>query len=299
MRLRLFVLSTLTTLLAAGCAGDPADAAGDDPSEDALAQSAAGSACAKVKGLAGEGKLEETNCGVSRGPKAEKKIALVFTAGYFCEGGPTFLDTLKQYNAKASFFIMSAAAKSTDAASKCSVVLPRLIEEGHYVGGHSNTHPDMVDRQGGKTIIARAKFDDEVKKNGDLLRSKGVRGSMRYWMPPSETFNEEIVQWSQEDGLTTVHMTACPETRGDYLPTTNAGGKYTNDAIIQRTLGCEAKDPNHLNGAVLFFHLGVGTARPEADKFHNAFPTLMKELVQRGYTFVRIDEMLDPVMGGG
>lgn len=298
MLIRSLTFALLCATSALGCASSPDGETADDSTEGALAEGATGTACTKVKALAQSGKLEETNCGVSRGPKTEKKIALVFTAGYFCEGGPTFLDTLKQYNAKASFFIMSAAAKSTDAASKCSVVLPRLIDEGHYVGGHSNTHPDMVDRQGGKTLVTRAKFDDEVKKNGDLLRTKGVRGSMRYWMPPSETFNEEIVQWSLEDGLSTVHMTACPETRGDYLPITSGGGKFTNDAIVQRTLGCETKDPNHLNGAILFFHLGVGTARPEADKFHNAFPTLMKELVARGYTFVRIDELLDPVMGG-
>jgi len=37
----------------------------------------------------------------------------------------------------------------------------------------------MVDRQGGKTLVTRAKFDTEIKRNVELLRSKGAKGAMR------------------------------------------------------------------------------------------------------------------------
>lgn len=275
-------------------------ACGSPTAEDDAAAAAATSSdyCERVKRLGQDGAVEQVNCGITRGPKAEKTIALVFTAGYFCEGGPAFLDTLKEHDAKASFFILSAAARAQDAASKCNVVMPRLVSEGHYVGPHSDTHPEMVDAQGGKTKVTRQKFDAEVKKNIDVLRGKGVTGNMRYWMPPSETFNDQLSQWSAENGLATVHLTDCPQTRGDYLSVASQGGKFSNDAILKRVFDCEAKDPSHLNGAILFFHLGVGTAREDKDKFHNAFPTLMKTLVADGYKFVRIDEMLDATAGG-
>ena len=65
---------------------------------------------------------------------------------------------LAKHGGHASFFILSAAAKSQDLASKCSVVMPRLLAEGHYVGPHSDTHPDVVAAQGGRTTITREKL---------------------------------------------------------------------------------------------------------------------------------------------
>jgi peptidoglycan/xylan/chitin deacetylase (PgdA/CDA1 family) len=250
--------------------------------------------CARVRRAAADGRVEQTDCGISRGPKSEKKIALVFTAGSFCEGGPTFLDTLQQYRSKASFFLLSEAVRTKDPASKCPEVLPRLVREGHYVGPHSDTHPDLVDRQGGRTTIARRAFDGELERSIEALRGVGVTGPMRYWIPPSETFNEEIAEWSAERGFVTVHLTDCPRTRGDYLPVDARGGIFSNTAILTRVSACAASDG--LRGAILFFHLGIGPNRAEPDKFHHAFPALMQKLVDDGYTFVRIDELLDPVM---
>lgn len=288
---------TLAACAALGCSSEASEEAGDeDESSVGALSEAAGRYCGEVKRLASEGKLEQLDCGITRGPKTEKKIALVFTAGYFCEQGPAFLDALAQYRAKASFFMLSPAAKGGDAASKCGVTMPRLVSEGHLVGLHSDTHPDMVDRQGGATKVTREKFDKEISKNTEVLRSKGVQGDIRYWMPPSETFNTEIATWSADKGLRTVHMTECAQTRGDYLPVTAQGGKFTNDAILKRVLSCASSDPNGLNGAILFFHLGMGTARADADKFQAVFPEMLKKLTDAGYAFVRVDELLDPVL---
>jgi peptidoglycan/xylan/chitin deacetylase (PgdA/CDA1 family) len=281
--------------LSVAACGEPASEDVDDESGAAAVTSSA--YCTKVGGLARDGKLEQIDCGISRGPKTEKKIALVFTAGYFCEGGPTFLDTLKQHDARASFFLLSAAAKTQDAGSKCNVVVPRLVREGHYVGPHSDTHPDIVDRQGGTTKVTKEKLATEIRRNVEVLRSKGVTGDIRYWMPPSETFNAETAAWSAENGLFTVHLTDCPQTRGDYLPASTRNGFFSKDAIANRVVECAARGPSGLNGAILFFHLGVGTSRPENEKFHLAFPAMMQKLVDQGYSFVRIDELLDPILG--
>jgi len=289
-------LSVLTLAFLPACGAE--EATGEDVDPTAAQAASAGAYCDGVARLARDGSVEAVNCGIARGPKADKRIALVFTAGYFCEGGPTFLDTLAKYDAKASFFLLNAALKSQDKAAKCNVVVPRLISEGHYLGPHSATHPEMVDRQGGATKVTKQKFDQEMNDNVAVLRAKGVTGAMRYWIPPSETYNDQISAWSAERGFVTVHMNECPQTRGDYLPITSRGGAFKNDAIVKRVFECEERDPNGLNGSVLFFHLGVGTAREDADRFHHAFPAMMKRLTDDGYKFVRIDELLDGKLQG-
>jgi peptidoglycan/xylan/chitin deacetylase (PgdA/CDA1 family) len=253
--------------------------------------------CERVRRLARDGAIEQAECGVTRGPKLEKKVALVFTAGSFCEGGPTILDALKAHGAKASFFLLTETTRTTDPASMCPVVVPRLAREGHYVGPHSDTHVDLVDRQGGRTTIDRARFDAEIERNLDALRRIGAAGPIRYWMPPSETYNEEIAAWSADRGLATIHLTGCPETQGDYLPVTARGGKFSSAAILGRIAQCERDGPSHLNGAILFFHLGIGPNRPDADKVHHAIPRLLDALTDQGYSFVRIDELLAGSVG--
>jgi peptidoglycan/xylan/chitin deacetylase (PgdA/CDA1 family) len=240
--------------------------------------------CQRIAALAREGKIEQRDCGVTRGSKQEKKLAFVFTAGSFCEGVPTFLDTLKEHRGKASFFLL------TEATQKCADVLPRIIGEGHYVGPHSDTHPELVDRQGGATRVTREFLDGELERNVAALRRAGVRGDIRYWIPPSEEFNAQIASWSAGKGFITVHMTECPLTRGDYLPVTAQNGRFSNDAILERIFACKARDG--MNGAILFLHAGVGPSREDKDKFHQAFPKLVNTLASDGFSFVRIDELL-------
>lgn len=65
----------------------------------------------------------------------EKAIYLTFDEGY--ENGYTgkILDTLKEKNVKAVFFI------TMDYAKKEPELVKRMIDEGHVVGNHSVTHP--------------------------------------------------------------------------------------------------------------------------------------------------------------
>jgi len=50
------------------------------------------------------------------------------------------------------------------------------------------------------------------------------------------------------------------------------------------------EDPHGLNGFILLLHVGAGPRR--ADKFHQQFEALVHALAERGYRFVRIDELL-------
>lgn len=65
----------------------------------------------------------------------EKNIYLTFDEGYENGYTPAILDTLKEKNVKAVFFI------TMDYAKKEPELVQRMIDEGHVVGNHSVTHP--------------------------------------------------------------------------------------------------------------------------------------------------------------
>ena len=65
----------------------------------------------------------------------EKNIYLTFDEGYENGYTPAILDTLKEKNVKAVFFI------TMDYARKEPELVQRMIDEGHVVGNHSVTHP--------------------------------------------------------------------------------------------------------------------------------------------------------------
>lgn len=67
--------------------------------------------------------------------KEEKNIYLTFDEGYENGYTPAILDTLKEKNVKAVFFI------TMDYAKKEPELVQRMIDEGHVVGNHSVTHP--------------------------------------------------------------------------------------------------------------------------------------------------------------
>ena len=64
-------------------------------------------------------------------------VALTFDDGPDPQWTPKILDVLKRENAKATFFIIGLQAE------KYSALLQRIFREGHEIGNHTFTHPDI------------------------------------------------------------------------------------------------------------------------------------------------------------
>lgn len=66
----------------------------------------------------------------------ENKIYLTFDEGYENGYTPQILDTLKEKNIKATFFVTMGYVKSQPE------LVQRMINEGHVIGNHSTSHPE-------------------------------------------------------------------------------------------------------------------------------------------------------------
>jgi peptidoglycan/xylan/chitin deacetylase (PgdA/CDA1 family) len=232
--------------------------------------------------------FEFSEGGITRGPKDEKRIALVFTAHTFAEGGDKILDELAKHNAKGSFFVTGVFLDNPN----FQPLARRIVKEGHYLGPHSDKHLLYCPWDGPKkTLVRREEFEADLNRNLEKISRLGVqRSKIKYWLPAYEWYNRDIVDWSKSMGLTLVNYTPGTRSNADYLEDT-AKNFISSRAILDSIEKKEQTDPHGLNGFLLLTHLGVGPGR--TDKLSDHFGELLDYLADKGYQFVRVDELLE------
>ncbi|MDB6109819.1 MAG: Polysaccharide deacetylase [Pedosphaera sp.] len=225
--------------------------------------------------------------GIIRGPKDEKKIALEFTGHAFADGGTVILDELARHQAKASFFLTGDFLANPE----FEPLIRHIIREGHYLGPHSDKHLLYCPWEGPKkTLVTRQQFTSDLESNLQKIQRFGIqRGQIQYWLPAYEWYNQEIVNWSAQAGLTLVNYTPGTRSNADYLED-GAKNFISSQAILDSILKKAHEDPNGLNGFLLLLHIGTGPAR--TDKMHGYLGKMLDDLSGQGYRFVRIDDLL-------
>ena len=231
--------------------------------------------------------FEYLDGGIIRGPKDKRKIALEFTGGYFAEGGETILNELKKHNVKASFFFIGDFFRIPE----YKPIIERIVKEGHYLGPHSDKHPLYCPWEGPKkTLVTKEEFMTDIENNlKEIEKFGGSRSQVKYFIPPYEWYNQEIVDWTKEKGMTLINYTPGTRSNADYTEDDDkrfVPSQVIYDSIIKK----EKESPNGLNGYLLLLHIGAGPKR--TDKMHNKFGELLDYLQKQGYELVRVDELL-------
>ena len=128
--------------------------------------------------------------GLFIGDSTNKQIWLTFDEGY--ENGCTagILDTLKEKNVRAVFFV------TYDYCKRNPELVKRMIAEGHTVGNHTWSHPSLPECS-----------PDELYSELSLLHEY-VRDEFGYDMyvmrPPKGEFSQRVLACAKELGSTTV-----------------------------------------------------------------------------------------------
>lgn len=128
--------------------------------------------------------------GLFIGDSTNKQIWLTFDEGY--ENGCTagILDTLKEKNVRAVFFV------TYDYCKRNPELVKRMIAEGHTVGNHTWSHPSLPECS-----------PDELYSELSLLHEY-VRDEFGYDMyvmrPPKGEFSQRVLACAKELGYTTV-----------------------------------------------------------------------------------------------
>jgi peptidoglycan/xylan/chitin deacetylase (PgdA/CDA1 family) len=224
--------------------------------------------------------------GVTRGDTSKKQLALIFAGGDFGEGSEHILDVLKRRNIRAGFFVTGDFLRQP----ALRPFLARMVEEGHYLGPHSDAHPlyaPWEDRK--KTLVTEEFFKADLRKNINDLRALAALRDPGpvYFIPPYEWYNEDQSRWAREMGVFLFNFTPGSGSNRDWAPEDHKSFA-PSQKIFDDILAYEQKDPHGLNGFILLLHLGA----QREDKMFLLLDPLIEQIQACEYEFVRIDELL-------
>lgn len=124
-------------------------------------------------------------------PEAETPtIYLTFDFGYETGYSAAILDTLKEKNAPATFFVVGSYAKNN------AETVERMLAEGHTVGSHSATHKDMTALSDEE---ARAEITDF---NQQFAEQFGVTPTLFRF--PEGVFSQRLLALAANEGMRSV-----------------------------------------------------------------------------------------------
>ena len=125
------------------------------------------------------------------GDSAEKVIYLTFDCGY--ENGNTepILDALKKHNVQATFFVVGHFLETAPDLVK------RMAEEGHTVGNHTYSHPDM------SKISDMTSFQKEIEDVEKLYYKITGESMVKYYRPPQGKYSTANLEMAKELGYNT------------------------------------------------------------------------------------------------
>lgn len=120
----------------------------------------------------------------------ENRIILTFDQGY--ENGYTskILDTLKEKNVQAIFFLTGDYAKSEPE------LIKRMIAEGHILGNHSMSHASLP------TLSKDEARNEIISLHSYILNNYGYE--MQYFRPPCGEYSEETIDVTRCCGYKTL-----------------------------------------------------------------------------------------------
>jgi peptidoglycan/xylan/chitin deacetylase (PgdA/CDA1 family) len=225
---------------------------------------------------------------IIRGNQTIKKIALVFTGDEFGDGGPYIAKILQQQNIHGSFFLTGNFYRN----KKFKSIVQELKANGNYLSSHSDKHLLYCDWENRDSLlVTHQQFTADLKNAYRELKSINInKQQVHYFLPPYEWYNDSIASWTRQMGLQLVNFTPGTRSNADYTYP-EMGNKYMdNESIYSSIMSYEQSSANGLNGFMLLMHIGTDPRRK--DKFYSYLPKLIKELKNRGYRFVKVNELL-------
>jgi cellulose synthase/poly-beta-1,6-N-acetylglucosamine synthase-like glycosyltransferase/peptidoglycan/xylan/chitin deacetylase (PgdA/CDA1 family)/spore germination protein YaaH len=211
-----------------------------------------------------------TSFEIQRFGASPKKVALTFDDGPDPTWTPKILDILKEKNVKATFFIIG------ENAGAYPEIVRREFAEGHDIGNHTFTHPNLVELP-----LGMAKLEiNATRKLFEAITGHSMRLFRAPFLGDSDptTYDElEPVALAQKMGFVTVGLRIDPD---DWL-------KPPPQTIIDRVLKQLAdKDPDATGSVILLHDAGGDRAGTAA-----ALPGLIDALRAHGYDIVPVREL--------
>ena len=187
----------------------------------------------------------------------QKMLSISFDAAWGNEDTQELIDILAKYNVKATFFVVG------EWVDKYPESVKALHDAGHEVMNHSNDHAHM-------TQLSKEEIVADVEACNDKIEAvTGVRPTLI--RPPYGEYDDNVITAIRSMGMEPIQWDV------DSLDWKDLSAEEITKRVVSRV------QP----GSIVLFH-NAALHTPEA------LPAILETLLQEGYTFVPISQLLLP-----
>ena len=188
----------------------------------------------------------------------DMRISLTINCAWGAADIPDFLTVLKQYNVRATFFVVGTWAE------KYPEMVQMIYDAGHEIGNHSYSHrlPSQSTTE---------QLEQEIKRCNEIVEQITGEKPVLY-RAPSGDYTEEVVQLAGRLGMAAIKWTADSV---DWKK--DVSKKDLINRILNRTQ----------SGGILLFH-------NDTQYTLAALPEILEQLSARGFCFVPVSELIYP-----
>jgi cellulose synthase/poly-beta-1,6-N-acetylglucosamine synthase-like glycosyltransferase/peptidoglycan/xylan/chitin deacetylase (PgdA/CDA1 family)/spore germination protein YaaH len=199
-------------------------------------------------------------------------VALTFDDGPDPDWTPKILDELKKENVPATFFVVGSYGQENPD------LIRRIVAEGHDIGNHSFTHPNLGEIPKGVTTV-------EINATQRLIQSLTGRSTTLFRAPyfgdaePTTADEVEPIVEAKKLGYIAIGLHIDPD---DWqTPGTDEIVNRTVDGITNQTTDEDVR------GQVVLLHDGGG----DRSQTLEALPRIIETLRAKGYKFVTVSQL--------
>jgi len=185
----------------------------------------------------------------------EKQVAISFDAAWGADKTQGIIDTLIEYKARATFFLVGFWVEDYPEEAKA------IADAGFEIGTHSDTHPDMVK-------LSANQMEIELQSSIDkIYNATGVTPTL--FRAPYGSYNNTLLETAESLNLTTIQWS---------LDALDWKGLCASDV-------CNRVMANVKNGSIILCH-------NNSEHILEALPLILEKLQMQGYSVVGINELI-------
>ena len=185
----------------------------------------------------------------------EKKVAISFDCAWGVDYTDKLLEIMMDNDVHCTFFMVEFWVK------KHPDYVKKIYDSGHEIGTHSSTHPYM-------SKLDKVAIEKELKSSTSAIENI-IDKKVDLFRAPYGDYDDLLIETAQNLGLYTIQWDV------DSLDWKNLSAMEIINRVVK----------NVENGSIVLFHnQGMHTAE--------ALPQVIKALKEKGYTFVRIGDLI-------
>lgn len=217
----------------------------------------------------------------------KKRLAFTFDGGSTATHTEEILLILRENHIRCTMFLTGKFME------KYPDLVKDILKDGHEIGNHTYNHPHLTTYSENKHHHTQ-EYVDKAFLRKQLLKTDsifyGISGShlQPFWRAPFGEYNNRILTWAAEEGYLHIRWTSGFDSF-DWVDDQSSKLYRTPQQFFLHFEEENKIRQQGLNGIIVLMHLG---SHRDHDHIFEALPEIIRFVQNKGYTLVRISDLL-------